>query len=650
MAMLGCTQDAIHFQLSREELAQAKNDDKKGEEHKAELVQDSEESGGIKSWTDLFTLIGIIFGIIAVLISQTWPWINSKIEGRSISKNLGAEFPKGYVERSLRYYIRPFCQDIDPSGGEEARLVVSVQQKLFEIFDRILTHPTEYNFIILLADSGMGKTSALLNYYARHNRRQIWRKKFTLKLIPLGIQNADERIAAVPNKSDTILFLDAFDEDTLAIVDRVERLRMILKVTNDFQRVLISCRTQFFSRDEEIPRETGKIKVGARAAGEPAEYVFHKIYLSPFTDKQVRSYIRRRFKLWSFRRRRLAYEMAEKIPHLTARPMLLAHIDDLVQAKKPIQYSFQLYEEMVSAWLHREKGFIQSEYLLLRFSEQLAVDLYINRGKRGAERVPRSELTKLAIEWRIPLDDWQLSARSLLNRDADGNYKFAHRSIMEYLFVNRFLDGDERCIRVPWTDQMKTFLWEVLLFHSLNDMFDYGFILDKYSEQHIGAVTDILSTSAISGLQSISSALTPSEYEGITRIIVNLCAIMLSPNKLSDSRISLLDVSDIIAKHEYTDVAIHWQKTVQDLPFQEWQTVKPHIPDYVITYRNENLVEEAKAGRPWSIYIPSNENGNLFYLLIVESTLEGEIQQFQKNYSSIMRNIISLTPRRPKTH
>ncbi len=116
----------------------------------------------------------------------------------------------------------------------------------------------------------------------------------------------------------------------------------------------------------------------------------------------------------------------------------------------------------MEAWLERERPFVKDEEALRLFSERLAVDLYIHRQRRNAERIPRSELAVLAKEWNISLDEWQLSSRSLLNRDAMGNYKFAHSSIMEYLFVKRFTDGDEACRGLEWTDTMKTFLLEMI--------------------------------------------------------------------------------------------------------------------------------------------------------------------------------------------
>ena len=93
------------------------------------------------------------------------------------------------------------------------------------------------------------------------------------------------------------------------------------------------------------------------------------------------------------------------------------------------------------------------------------MNLYVNRESRRAEHIPREELVHIAREWKIPLDDWKLTGRSLLNRDAVGNYKFAHRSIMEYLFVQKFIHGDKSCGSVGWTDQMKLFLKEMVEFH-----------------------------------------------------------------------------------------------------------------------------------------------------------------------------------------
>jgi hypothetical protein len=408
------------------------------------------------------SMIGVGVAVATTLATKTYPWLKAKADRRSLQKRTGAElFPAASIERSIRYYITPYCQNVDPATGDEPGAIYSVKQDLFKALDDALSHPIEYKYLILLADSGMGKTSALINYYVRHLRR--WRRKFEINLVPLNIPDADERIAAIPNKGSTVLFLDALDEDMLAIVDHVERIRLLLKLTREFGRVVMTCRTQFFPRDEEIPKETGILKIGDRLAGEKAEYIFHKLYLTPFTNSQVHKYLRRKYPLWRYLRRRKAKQMAQKIPSLTARPMLLAHIDDLVESNLKINYSFELYEEMIEAWLKREEGFITQKEDLRQFCQLLAVDLYSKRQARGAERIPRAQLTSLAKDWNIPLDDWKLGGRSLLNRDAHGNYKFAHRSIMEYLFVNSFIQGYVENVPPELTDQMNLFLSEIVM-------------------------------------------------------------------------------------------------------------------------------------------------------------------------------------------
>lgn len=450
-----------------------------------------------------------------VLFTRFVPHARAKIKSRRLQSRLGnGLYPLENLERSLRYYIPPLCQDVDPAGGDEPRLVFGVKTNLFSTLDDIFDRDTEFRYIMILADSGMGKTSALLNYYARHVRR--FRKSYNIALIPLGIPDADKRIGAVPDQENTVLFLDALDEDTLAIVDHSERVRMLLQLGRDFKRIVITCRTQFFARDEEIPKRTAILKVGARAAGESAEYLFHKIYLSPFSDKQVKRYIHRLYPLWQSTLRGRALKMAKRIQHLSARPMLLAHIDDLIRGKRNAETAYALYEEMVEAWLKREEGFIRNTNDLREFSERLAVDIYVNRAVRGAERVPAAELGLFASNWNIPLDDWKLSGRSLLNRDAEGNFKFAHRSIMEYLYVRQVLRGNHTCLQTEWTDQMRIFLNEALEFaHSIPPSIYLGKIAVLGSIMLEGKAPQSLDLRdvAVVGLSNVSASLFPGSVE-----------------------------------------------------------------------------------------------------------------------------------------
>lgn len=236
-----------------------------------------------------------------------------------------------------------------------------------------------------------------------------------------------------------------------------------MEVSSRFRHVLITCRTQFFAQDDEIPKEAGIIKVGPIAAGDTREYNINKLYLSPFSEEQIRRYLWRRFPFWHPRKRRSAFALVRKIEDLPARPMLLAQIELILSLGEECKYSFQIYEQMIHSWLNREKG-IAEPAALREFCECLAVDIFENREKRGAEKVTEAELASLAAKFEILLPRIEhIRTRSLLNRDAQGNLKFSHRSIMEYLFVARFRKFPSRMPRLEWTDQMKRFYWETSL-------------------------------------------------------------------------------------------------------------------------------------------------------------------------------------------
>lgn len=362
-----------------------------------------------------------------------------------------ASFTDSEIEEAVQRYIEPDTSNVDPADEDDLRDFAFVREPIFAVVGRALASP-EKRHLLVLADSGMGKTTLLLNLVARELKKRDGRRN-EIALVPLGRADAEEQIKAVTDQRNTILLLDAFDEDTHAIEDHRTRLQEIMVLAADFKAVILTSRTQFFTSESDVPTVTGVARVGPRRAGALGAYYFQRIYLLPFSESQINFYIKKITPWYRFARRRRARALVSRIPELTVRPMLLALLPDLLSREKEFREIWDLYKFMVKSWLTRESHWIDPEKLL-RISKKVAVNIYLGRQSRHSERLSLQELAALLDETSSSIETWKLTGRSLLNRDSAGNFKFAHRSIMEFLFVLALVDGDDECGAVPWTDMM----------------------------------------------------------------------------------------------------------------------------------------------------------------------------------------------------
>jgi hypothetical protein len=73
-------------------------------------------------------------------------------------------YDKETIEQSTKYYISPKCSNIDPAQEEEIRqALMATRESLFDKIDYFLDHDSSKRHLLILADSGTGKTSFVLN-------------------------------------------------------------------------------------------------------------------------------------------------------------------------------------------------------------------------------------------------------------------------------------------------------------------------------------------------------------------------------------------------------------------------------------------------------------------------------------------------------
>ena len=434
-----------------------------------ELLEYIEKYAAANHWPQWVTdyIIRITVPVIIFLIIFNWlykfiKWIFKLRIQKFLNQNLNPYFSSFDVYKATKYYISTKFQNVSPSEDDEpgGKFIASAKDKLMPLFlNRIFTkRNVEGKYYLLLADTGMGKTTFLMNLFIRYKNRINWPWSFSkdpIELIPLGSPDCLKAIAEIKNKENTILLLDAFDENIAAGDDYKLALTELLKVAWNFKFIILTCRTQFFPTRQEEPYETGYF-----TWGEQREYNFQKLYISTFNNKDILSYLLKRYKIYNpFKLHKLvkAYKIVKKCPSLMVRPMLLSYIDDLLLSRQVYFYSYQLYEALISKWVEREsrKAGIKEKYgsfekysdLLFNFSKKLAQNLFVNKEKRKGFFIHKDDdfsvgnfsLKDFETEY-IGLSTVEIRSKSLLNRTADGIYKFSHKSILEYFIAKEIVE------------------------------------------------------------------------------------------------------------------------------------------------------------------------------------------------------------------
>jgi len=364
-------------------------------------------------------------------------------------------------------YIEPRVQHHNPADYHEDEDAISyVRAPAFETINRFLSGDTPVGGgqtkLFILSDAGMGKTSLLLMLELAH-LFSFWPRPYRCELLKLGPDSLDT-IQSHADKGSTVLLLDALDEDPLAWGRIEARLVELLQASEHYRRVIISCRTQFFPEAGADPfGRPGRVEIGG--------YTCPMLFLSLFDEVQVEQYLRRRFPdgiadrllMRPNPRRSCAEQMVRPMRSLRFRPLLLAYVENIIGKEQDLLAgssdsiasvpgeqeewnAYRLYDALVQAWLLREERKLAKQLedpptkeVLLDLCTFLAVQLQVI-GKRtlAAEEIVDLTARHPAM---VHLRDFDVGGRSLLNRNAEGEYRFSHYSIQEFLVTRALSVG-----------------------------------------------------------------------------------------------------------------------------------------------------------------------------------------------------------------
>lgn len=368
---------------------------------------------------------------------------------------------------AIKNYVPTRFSRIDPSNNEEPipEYIALEGEKEPLLLEHFLKY--EYSiknggkYYLCLGDCGMGKTTFLINLYYQTLKLH----KYKCVFISLQEENCIEQIQAVEFQSKTILLLDALDENENALTDYAAFSTMLERATHNFYRVIITARTNFF--ENETKEQISNNKSNASMLDKLSSS--RKYYISPFTDEDIKKFLRKRYHHNS-KKIKKAWTIVEKNKNLSVRPLLLRFMDELLKEDYSFEYDFQLYEYLFGKWIEREKRNINEDLGKNLYEECLlmAKRIYYQWQKNGKIGVYLEDIKGDVTFGGI--ESIQLKGHALINRTSDGMYKFSHKSYWEFLLaklaVSDFLFSDELLIKN--FDRATAFLEEMIQYSKSN--------------------------------------------------------------------------------------------------------------------------------------------------------------------------------------
>jgi WD40 repeat protein len=387
---------------------------------------------------------------------------------RLIQKYEASEIPAFYI---------PLTAESEAGENESPQIF----RPLESFVDTWLAEPGR-NHLSILGDFGSGKTWFCQHYAylsakryladPSHNRipilitlRDYSRAYDVEQLITDAIANrykvglaAGYKTFARLNRAGRLLLIfDGFDEMERRVSDyrtTVENFWELAKVASPASKIVLTCRTAYFRhRDEEKDTLAPRRNQVSVVAGEQVidlhdQERFEVVHLLDFDNEDIQLALQKRLSTeWE-----LAYQKIQELSNLrdlASRPVLL---DMIVKTLPDIGEAVQinqatLYKAYVNALLKRrwseDTDYIPPQDRLF-FMQELAWEMYqAQRLSISFSELPERVTAHFGLKDdpdRAAFFERDIRTQSYLVRDDSGNYRFAHKSFMEYFVACRMAD------------------------------------------------------------------------------------------------------------------------------------------------------------------------------------------------------------------
>jgi hypothetical protein len=389
----------------------------------------------LKNYIEVLYWLSVL--IIVWILKSIFISISNLIKNHRINVNsndLLRYYSSKEIYDATRNYLTTHGQSNDPADflelKEALKKPIEKRNLIRSFINEFSKKDFEKSFFLILGDSGIGKTTFLINLYIKFKLSYFPLKKRPIYLISLSDSNYFTQIQELKKTSiNSILLLDAFDEDVTSWHNPEESLKNLLKEVSGFYTVVLSSRGHFFSSKIN---EVSRIELFSKLANKE-QFKLNKIYLSPINNSSIYFYLVKKYFFKAPFKIFKSYKIVQQCPNLIVRPMLLNNVDYLITSQKKYIFTAEIYFKLILSWIGREKQFVD-EVSILEFSKDVANYMYENRNKHKGLYIHEGELALFLKISNITIDSVIMKTRSLLNR-TDDKYKFSHKSIFEYFLA-----------------------------------------------------------------------------------------------------------------------------------------------------------------------------------------------------------------------
>ena len=381
-------------------------------------------------------LTGFFATIIRVLkkIRENKEWKESEISNKLVS-----ELNEDRLELiTSSKFIPTMGQKIGPHNNEN---IIEPDESRYPLAENLLKEILTQNTTIgkkryvILGGSGMGKSTFSASLFYKYTYRYKFKKSpWPIYVKYLGKKNVLKEIQNIdaPNISQSIIILDALDENLEATKDLKGIMDKIEELTDKFKFVILSSRTQLFPNELCEPHRGSVIQNG----GTRKLLTWEKIYISPFSKEETKMFLENKYQIGS-KQYQESIRIMENTKDLMTRPLVLSFIDDLLEfADRKDLTTVEIYAKIIDEWLRREcEGLSVSKSDLYIFSKKLSLFIYEKWVHSGEASLSEDEYLKFVKENGYNSSPYSFKERSLINRKGDGAIKFSHKSFWEFFIA-----------------------------------------------------------------------------------------------------------------------------------------------------------------------------------------------------------------------